>query len=376
LFPLQSIYRRTSATMDGQFESLTEVMAMIKESFAEVMRIDQAGQAGTEKSDQSATEEKKAAKSGGYFSSKKTTKTAKDEKNEKETGSKATQQANQAIEISKSLDDMMRLNIGITGGNAPLIECFLRSFRQTVDDMLRNGELHEHTDFLALELRKECPGPIKMNDVKVCLLASFAAIIPGMWNKKYEAAWSWFIDSVDVQLQESLVPAKVHEAPLKRYVKGLTNNDYQDIGQTVWRNGLFKEIPEAELRLKQSMQRFVFIAKSALEFSTSLFDEPTRIKQQLTQLGLRHILFQVDPAWFPVFADHMAKDALERSNFDNSVSEAVRWSITIMGSLMARTVTVASTPILVAAVKNDIKGLQKALAEQPRGTRAHAVLHA
>jgi hypothetical protein len=289
-----------------------------------------------------------------------------------ESGRKLT---NQTVEVSRNFEDMMKLNAGITGANEQYINVMVRGWRSVCEDFLRSGELQEHTDIIALEIYKEVTTPYKIAEFKVALLASMAAIIPRMWSSKYELAWTWFCDSVEAQLQESLVQAKMHGNAVKKYVQGLSPADYQQITQKVWREGLFKELPEAEMRLKQSMQRFVFISKTALEYSVSLFDDPTRMQQTLKQLGLRHILFQVDPVWFMTFVNQMCSNALARSG-SQSVYDGLKWALSVMTSLMGRTALLAATPILKAAVTDDVKGLQKALREAPRSTRAQAMLHA
>merc|ERR1711972_843760 len=72
----------------------------------------------------------------------------------------------------------------------------------------------------------------------------------------------------------------------------------------------------------------------------------------------------------------MGKEELTERGADETVIEGVNWSINVIASIMARTVEQGSTPILMAALNNNVKELKKCLASQPRGSRAKAMLNA
>lgn len=70
------------------------------------------------------------------------------------------------------------------------------------------------------------------------------------------------------------------------------------------------------------------------------------------------------------------KEELTERGAEETVIEGVNWSINVIASIMARTVEQGSTPILMAALNNNVKQLKKCLASQPRGSRAKAMLNA
>jgi hypothetical protein len=353
-----------------------EAMACLKRSFEAVIKKDQnekeenEGENKQEHASEEETETKKSSWGWGFGSKKPAKAQAAGYKEEAKSQSQQS-----AMNISRDFDSMMKMNAGVTGANPDYIDIMTRAFRPMVQDLLRYGDLQEHTDFIALEITKDVTTTYSKSSFKVCLLASISAVVPKMWNTKYEEAWSWFCDSVEAQLKDSLVKAKLYGNIMKKYVQSLTADDYKNMGDTVWRDGLFKELPEAEMRLRQSITRFIFIARTALDYGVGIYEDPVRMKRELTKLGTRHIMFQVESSWFQTFVEQLAKDAYARSG-SGDVEEAVRWTVAVMASLMARTLEAACTPILKAAVSNDVKALKKALAAQSRGDRLNCTLYA
>lgn len=99
------------------------------------------------------------------------------------------------------------------------------------------------------------------------------------------------------------------------------------------------------------------------------------MKNDIMQHALKHILHQVDVKLFLVFVNLMEEE-VRRHSKDEATTAAVVWSLSVIASLMARTVKVSSNPVLTAAVKNDVKGLKKALGQIGRKDRTNAVLSA
>jgi hypothetical protein len=269
---------------------------------------------------------------------------------------------------------MVRFNAGMTGMNMAFTEVMLRNFPTLVSDICSIGTLQEQTDFLALEIRKEVTGQFRTIEFRTVLMTSLAALLPRRWNTQAEQAWGWFWDSLDAQLQESLRQSKVHEQPVLRYINGLGKIDYDALGNLLWTK-LFAQEREAELRHKQPTQTFVRIATLALQFTAKIFEDPFRMKDEIGQQALKHILHQVEPRLFGVFVVLMEEEVRYHSK-DEAVTAGVTWALSVIASLMHRMVVQASNPVLLAAVRNDVKGLKKALGDVARKDRSMAVLAA
>jgi hypothetical protein len=262
----------------------------------------------------------------------------------------------------------------MTGANMQFVEIMLRNFPQLVSDICTIGAFQEQTDFLALEVRKEMTGQVRTQEFRAVLMTSLASLLPRRWNTKCEQAWSWFWDSLDAQLQESLRHARIHEGPTLRYIKGLSNIDFDQLGEILWVK-LFAQEKEAELRHKQPTATFVRISTLALQFTASIHEDPYRMKQEIDQHALKHILHQVDTRLFGVFVTLMQEE-VEYHSKDEAVAAAVVWALSVIASRMARLVKQSSNAVLTAAVANDVKGLKKALGGVARKDRTHAVLSA
>merc|ERR1719446_214541 len=102
------------------------------------------------------------------------------------------------------------------------------------------------------------------------MLASMRSLIPGSWNTKYEQAWLWLWESIDVQLRESLVLPPKYEKPVDRWVNNLERTERREIAMNVW-NRMFKVDPESEMVFKQSNERLIFISEKALEFCAKIY---------------------------------------------------------------------------------------------------------
>jgi len=138
---------------------------------------------------------------------------------------------------------------------------------------------------------------------------------------------------------------------------------------------MFQSDPETERVFNQSNERLMFIVEKALEFSGTIYQEPTRMNQAIGALGLRHIMFGAKPENFQLFCQ-MMEEELNSRQVDPVVVAGVIWSLKVIACIMARTVEEGSTPILVAALANKPKKLKEVLQQQPRGTRSKAMLSA
>jgi hypothetical protein len=317
-----------------------------------------------------------SAKSGSWgsiFGKKKDVKNADKEGNDQE-GAAGRTMGTGGNKIPDTFDSMVRFNAGMTGMNMAFTEVMLRNFPTLVSDICSIGTLQEQTDFLALEIRKEVTGQFRTIEFRTVLMTSLAALLPRRWNTQAEQAWGWFWDSLDAQLQESLRQSKVHEQPVLRYINGLGKIDYDALGNLLWTK-LFAQEREAELRHKQPTQTFVRIATLALQFTAKIFEDPFRMKDEIGQQALKHILHQVEPRLFGVFVVLMEEEVRYHSK-DEAVTAGVTWALSVIASLMHRMVVQASNPVLLAAVRNDVKGLKKALGDVARKDRSMAALAA
>jgi len=224
-----------------------------------------------------------------------------------------------------------------------------------------------------MRLAKEVKGSIKVNEFKICLLATMRALIPGQWNVKLEKAWVWLWDSIEVHLRESLPLPNKYGKVVASFVGNLEDKERSDIGMSVWKR-VFVEDPKAEDFFRQSNQRLIYIVSMAIRYSAEFFDDPEKTRATIEALALKHIMYQVHPKMFMLFVTCYDDEIRSRTD-DELVQSGMHWSISIIASIMARVVEDGANPILTAALANDVKTLKRELGKVARGARGNSMLN-
>jgi len=279
------------------------------------------------------------------------------------------------FDIPQTFTEMVRLNAAMTSANIQYINIMLDEFGSLVRDTVRLGELQEQTDILAMRIAKDVKGVIKTSEFKVCMLASMRSLIPKRWDLKHEKAWCWLWDSIETQLKLALpLPAK-YEVPVARWVND--ENDSKslgDIGLKVWFR-MFEKEPAVENVFKQSNERLKWIAVQAMIYSAAIYADPTRMNDEMQKLGLKHIMFRVNPRYFALFVSCI-DDEIRSMGVDDNICNGMNWSLTVIACILARSVEAGSTPLLMAALSNNVKALKAELAGTARGKRGMSMLSA
>jgi hypothetical protein len=259
--------------------------------------------------------------------------------------------------------------------NFTYINIVLDTFNTIVSDVCTFGQLQEQTDILAMRVYKDCNGSVvKTSEFKVCMLASMRSLIPKRWDTRHEKAWGWLWESIHTELYQSLPKPKQYEQVVHKFLEGMDENDKRKLGLDAFKK-LFEKDALAENFFKQSNERLIYISLQALEFSDMIYQEPSKVYKAVQGLGLKHIMYRVDPKYFAIYVECMSEE-LRNWTDDENVVAGIHWSLTVVASTMARVVDEGSTPILCAALDNNVKSLKAELAAQPRGARVHAVLNA
>jgi hemoglobin-like flavoprotein len=374
--------------MEG-FDSQEAVLALIGDSWEEVAKkgYESAKAAGEEEGDghseqQAASKSAATKKSSSWFSFGRKSGAGlhaaggAEGADKSENGkAKTNAQGDKQFDIPQTFTEMVRLNAAMTSANMQYVNIMLDEFGNLVRDTVRLGELQEQTDILAMRIAKDVKGVIKTSEFKVCLLASMRSLIPKRWDTKHEKAWCWLWDSIDTQLKLALpLPAK-YEVPVARWVQD--ENDAKslgDIGLKVWFRMFVKE-PSVENVFKQSNERLKWIAVQAMVYSAQIYGNPTEMNNQMQALGLKHIMFRVNPRYFALFVACIDEEVREMG-VDETVANGMNWSLTVIACILARSVEAGSTPLLMAALSNNVTALKAELAGTARGKRGMSMLSA
>eukprot|EP00929_Paragymnodinium_shiwhaense_P010834 TRINITY_DN11581_c1_g1_i1.p1 TRINITY_DN11581_c1_g1~~TRINITY_DN11581_c1_g1_i1.p1 ORF type:complete len:419 (-),score=108.48 TRINITY_DN11581_c1_g1_i1:408-1595(-) len=389
---------------DNDFANQEEVVRIIAESWAAVNKRAPDGAPGQEEQSQgqgqgqgqsggygqqspAASKKKEEKKSSGwsFWGKSSSSNASKGKENtagnaqEEETNYQQKKNNGKSFDIPETFTDMVKLNAAMTGANMTYIDIMLDSFDGIVNDIVKTGQLAEQTDILAMRIAKDVVvtggSSVKISEFKVCLLASMRSLRGSLWDTKHEKAWNWLWESVAAALTESLpLPAR-YEKPVKRFLmEQCEMKDLREIGMQAWYR-MFAIDAAAEGFFKQSNERLIFIAVSAMQFTVKIFAEPTSMHTQMIDLGLKHIMHKVEPKYFPMFIDCLVEEIKTRTDEENVIN-GIRWGLMVIGSIMGRTVEEGSTPLLMAALDNNVVALKAELGKQARGKRADAMLYA
>lgn len=204
------------------------------------------------------------------------------------------------------------------------------------------------------------------------MLSSVRALLPETWDSKHEEAWIAAWACVSKQLEATLdLPGK-YARPAAQYVNSLSQEQKQKLGMRVFTR-LFKEQPGAEDSFKQSNARLAYIVIRGLDMAVQTYQEPARMYDEITALGLRHIMFQAKTRFFQHFVSAVVAE-LQLICKDDLVIDALNWILCVIGSVMVRTIDEGATPLLKAVVRNDPIAVKKALAAAPRAERAQTAI--
>lgn len=272
-------------------------------------------------------------------------------------------------------NELAKMNAGILGADMQCFSLVLASFEQLIAAACNadEGALEASCDVLSLQLnRTQAKGAANLKQFQTCMLSSARALLPEAWDAQHEGAWIKTWECIAAQLEKTLVLPPRYETPVRKFVTGMAEKDKHQIGLKAFER-LFKEHPKSENFFKQNNARLASFVVKSLDMSVLLFHEPQRMVDEITQLGLRHIMFQASTRFVQPFVSSIVAE-VQRTCKDAITVEGVNWALCIIGSIMFRTIETGATPILKAVVRNDVKGVKKALSKTPKGDRNQAIL--
>jgi len=338
------------------------------------------GKSASEKNSAKASEKAGSSKAsaGGMssFFSKFTGKKETGGKTKAESAESADEAASSSsmMSVAMDFDSLAKMNAGIIGTDMSWFSLVLKNFDQLLAGVANGSAatLESYCDVLSLQLSKQARGKVNLNEFQTCLLSSTRALLPEVWDAQHEAAWIACWKCIADQLQQVMhLPAKYEKAVVK-LIAGLSTEQVKQIGSQSFVR-LFKDHPRAENYFKQSNARLAFIVQKALEMSVQIFQDPVRMVDEITSLGLRHIMFQASTKFFQPFVTSVMSE-VQLVCKDELGIDGLNWAMCVIGSIMVRTLQQGSTPILKAVVRNDSKALKKAISLVPRGERAKAIV--
>lgn len=290
-------------------------------------------------------------------------------KEQKPAGQKSMAQA-----IPTTYKEMFSFNAAIMGlGQSAWMNEVLDSFDAMVTNFANSARLQQECDLLVLKISKADDSQyVNLTEYKSCMLAALRQLLPKEWSTAHEVAWSWLWENVERLLRTTLGSPQAWEDALDVMWSSFDENMLYEIRQDIYER-FFAVAPLGQDFFKQSDSRLHYIAQQALNMTLDMYREPTRMADELSALGLRHVGYAIPTELFGPFVTACI-EVMDGVCKDKVAVEAFRWSLALISNLLVRTITEGSTIVMKAINTNSVKQLQRAISCAPRGQRAQWML--
>eukprot|EP00933_Yihiella_yeosuensis_P010568 TRINITY_DN11722_c0_g2_i1.p1 TRINITY_DN11722_c0_g2~~TRINITY_DN11722_c0_g2_i1.p1 ORF type:complete len:1131 (-),score=238.54 TRINITY_DN11722_c0_g2_i1:158-3550(-) len=274
--------------------------------------------------------------------------------------------------IPKTFDEMFLFNSVVMGyGQDFWMKEVLEAFDGIVSNVSNSSRLQEACDSLSLSLGKY-RGTINLPQFKAIMLASLRSLVPSAWDSDHEVAWTWLWENVERMLRNELGKPVVREKALGNLILSFDEESLNYLRREVYTR-FFEAAPAGQDHFKQSTTRLYWIADRIVEMTIEMYRDPKKLNTEISALGLRHVGYAIPTEFFAPFVS-AAVSVVRSMTSDEAAEDAFRWSLSLIGRILVRTVNEGSTVVMQAINSNDGKSLAKAVSCAPRGKRASWVL--
>jgi hypothetical protein len=135
----------------------------------------------------------------------------------------------------------------------------------------------------------------------------------------------------------------------------------------------FTMAPAGQDFFKQSNTYLHFIADKILMMTLELYQDPAKMVDDVSALGLRHVGYAIPTELFGPFVTACVEVMMTRTSDDTTV-ESFRWSLGLISKMLVRTINEGSTIVMKAINANSQRLLNKAISCAPRGERSQWML--
>lgn len=277
------------------------------------------------------------------------------------------------MKVPTTFNEMFTFNSAVMGfGNSLWMSEILEVFDDVVNNVSNSYRLQETCDTLGVTLAKY-KGTINLAEFKAVMLASLRSLVPKDWGTGHEVAWSWLWDNVERMLKALTGKPQVMERGLERFILSLTEDSVNYLRRELYKR-FFALAPAGQDFFKQSTTRLYWIADRVVELTIEMYRDPKKMVNDLSALGLRHVGYGVLTEFFAPYVSG-AVEVVRSMTSEENAQEGFKWSLSLMGRILVRTINEGSTIVMKAVNNNSEKTLRKAVAVAPRGRRATWMLN-
>merc|ERR1719449_45355 len=278
-----------------------------------------------------------------------------------------------ANQVPTTYDEMFEFNSAVMGfgANVWLLEV-LECFHNIVTNVANSARLQEECDILVLRISRVAKGNVSFPEYKSCMLASLRSLLPKDWSTNHEVAWSWLWENVERIMTKNMGNPPKWERALGKVLASLDENQKFEIRKDIY-NRFFAAAPAGQDFFKQSNTYLHFIADRIIEMTLELYQNPVKMVDDVSALGLRHVGYAIPTEFFGPFVSACV-EVVQSVTSDMDAVESFRWSLGLIAKMLVRTIQEGSTIVMKAINTNNAKQLKKAIGCAPRGERSDWML--
>eukprot|EP00933_Yihiella_yeosuensis_P015429 TRINITY_DN1346_c0_g1_i2.p1 TRINITY_DN1346_c0_g1~~TRINITY_DN1346_c0_g1_i2.p1 ORF type:complete len:1124 (+),score=272.40 TRINITY_DN1346_c0_g1_i2:107-3478(+) len=278
-----------------------------------------------------------------------------------------------ATKIPTTFNEMFVFNGAVMGfGNSSWMSEVLLAFDDIVNNVANSTRLQEECDTVSLCLAKYS-GQINLPEFKAVMLASLRSLVPKDWNGDHEVAWTWLWENVERMLKSLMGKPCIMEKALERFIMSFNEDNLNYLRREIYAR-FFALAPAGQDYFKQSTTRLYWVADRVTELTMEMYRDPKKIREDISGVGLRHVGYDIPTEFFAPYVTG-AVEVIRSMEADEMAEEAFRFSLSLIGRMMVRTVNEGSTIVMKAINVNSASQLRKAVSCAPRGKRATWVLN-
>jgi len=275
--------------------------------------------------------------------------------------------------VPTTYPEMFLFNAAVMGfGTSAWMNEVLDCFHNIVVNVSNSARLQQECDVLALRISKSTKGTVNFAEYKSCMLASLRSLLPRDWDSLHEVAWTWLWENVERLLLKIMGSPPRWEKALGKFLDGLDEDQKYDARKEIYAR-FFAVAPAGQDFFKQSNTYLHFIAEKIIQMTLELYRDPTKMVDDISALGLRHVGYGIPTELFGPFCTACIEVVMTLTK-DTTTVEAFRWSLGLIANVLCRTITEGSTIVMTSINANSQRLFRKAISCAPRGERAQWML--
>ncbi|CAJ1346765.1 unnamed protein product, partial [Effrenium voratum] len=196
------------------------------------------------------------------------------------------------MQVPTTFSGMFLFNAAVMGfGESQWMNLVLDRLDSIAMNAANTGRLQEECYVLSIHLSK-VKEAINLYEFKAVMLAALRSLVPDDWNMDHEVAWNWLWENVERILQSTISLPRTYERVVRNFLLNLSEEHINQLRQLTFKI-FFERAPAGQDYFKQSATRLFFILDKNNEMVMEMYSDPSKVVEELSALGLRHVGYGV-----------------------------------------------------------------------------------